>query len=48
MNNRYNDPEYQKIIAGLKRQLKKTRKELDETDENYPEIERIIKEHWND
>lgn len=48
MNNRYNDPEYQKVIAKLKKQLKKIRKELDETDRNFPKIEKIIKEHWND
>ena len=48
MNNLYGDPEYQRIINGLKKQLKKIRQELDETDEDYPEIERIVMEHWDD
>jgi hypothetical protein len=36
------------VIVGLKKQLKKSREELDETDENYPEIAAIIEKHWND
>lgn len=48
MNNLYGDLAYQSAITTLKKQLKKTRKELGETDENYPEIEKIIQEHWND
>jgi uncharacterized sulfatase len=48
MNNLYRDPEYQGVIAGLKKQLKKSREELDETDENYPGIAAIIEKHWND
>lgn len=48
MNNKYNDPEYQRTITSLKKQLKKLRKELDETDGNYPEIEKIIVERWDD
>ena len=48
LHNRYNDPEYREIIAGLKSELKKQREELNETDENYPEIQAIIEKHWND
>jgi len=48
MNNRYLDPDYQDVIARLKKQLKKSREELDETDENYPGIIAIIEKHWDD
>jgi arylsulfatase A-like enzyme len=48
MNNLYRDPEYQDVIARLKKQLKKSREDLDETDENYPGIAAIIEKHWND
>jgi len=48
MDNRYNDPAYAEIISGLKEQLLQLRDELNETDENYPEIQKIIDEHWND
>ncbi|MCP4311530.1 MAG: sulfatase [Bacteroidetes bacterium] len=47
MNNLYRDPDYQAVIAGHKKQLKKSRTELDETDENYPGIAAIIEKHWN-
>ncbi|WP_245729878.1 sulfatase family protein [Lutibacter oricola] len=47
-HNRYNDPAYQKIIAELKEELKKQRKELNETDKDYPKIEAIVEKHWND
>ncbi len=48
MNNRYDDPEYSEIIRDLKKELKKIRKELKETDENYPRIKEIINKNWND
>ncbi|WP_109830173.1 sulfatase family protein [Reichenbachiella versicolor] len=48
LHNRYNDPAYQDIIADLKKQLKEQREELNETDENYPEIQAIVKKHWDD
>ena len=48
MNNVYSSPEYSEIRKKLKRQLRDLRKELDETDENYPHIQKIIDEHWND
>lgn len=47
MVNRYGDPEYAEIIAGLKEELKKQREELNETDENYPKLQRIIRENWD-
>ena len=47
MHNRYGDPKYKQTIAGLKRQLKKLREDLGETDEDYPKIARIIEENWD-
>lgn len=46
MNNRYADGEYQSMISELKSELKRTREQLNETDEKYPAIEAIIAEHW--
>jgi len=48
MHNRYGEPKYAGVIADLKRQLKQLRQDLDETDENYPKIQKIIDEHWDD
>ena len=47
MHNEYSNPKYTRIIADMKVQLKKTRQELGETDEKYPEIQKIIDEHWD-
>jgi len=46
MRNLYGNPEYTKIIAYLKFDLKRTRIELNETDEAYPEIKKRIDEYW--
>ncbi|GGZ24519.1 acetylglucosamine-6-sulfatase [Echinicola pacifica] len=48
MDNRYGDPAYAGKIAELKEQLILKREELNETDENYPHIQKIIEQHWND
>jgi arylsulfatase A-like enzyme len=48
LHNVYNNPAYKDIIANLKQQLKKQREELNETDKNYPHIQKIIDKHWND
>lgn len=48
LNNLYNDPAYKDIIAKMKIELKNTREELNETDEDYPEINAIIEKHWDD
>ena len=48
MNNLYSDPEYDGLIEGLKNKLKSVREELDETDRDYPHIQKIIDEHWAD
>ena len=48
LNNRYDDPAYKDIIANLKAELIKQRNAYNETDENYPHIQKIIDKHWND
>lgn len=48
MNNAYKDPAYQEVIAQLKDELVRVREELDETDKNYPHIQKVIDAHWND
>ena len=45
--NRYKDPEYKEIIESLKEELKQQRLELNETDEKYPEIQKIVEDNWN-
>ncbi|WNJ20080.1 sulfatase [Pontibacter sp. G13] len=48
LHNRYADPAYQEIVAELKAELKQLREDLNETDEAYPAIQRIVESHWND
>jgi uncharacterized sulfatase len=48
MNNAYNDPVNKEVIAQLKEQLIKIREELNETDDNYPHIQKVIDAHWDD
>jgi len=48
MNNAYHDPTYKNTIADLKQQLIKLREDLNETDDNYPHIQKVIDEHWGD
>ncbi|PZX48338.1 sulfatase family protein [Algoriphagus chordae] len=48
MNNVYADPAYKGIASDLKQQLIELRENLNETDKNYPHIQKVIDEHWND
>ena len=48
MQNEYGNPEYARLIAGMKKQLRDVREQLDETDKNYPEVQKIIDAHWDD
>ena len=48
MNNSYDDPYYQETIEGLKRQLRKLREDLNETDANFSHIQKVIEAHWDD
>ena len=47
MKNLYPDPQYSKIIKAMKVELKKTRADLNETDEKYPHIQAIINTNWH-
>ena len=47
MNNLYENAEYSEIIAELKERLKKLREEINETDENYPQIKAVIDKYWD-
>ncbi len=48
MNNAYADPAYQETISNLKDRLVKLREDLNETDANYPHIQKVIDAHWED
>ena len=48
MDNRYGQAEYADIIKDLKERLKKLRAEVKENDADFPQIEKVIAEHWND
>lgn len=48
MDNRYSDPEYAAVIQDLKIRLKALRDELNETDEKYPHIQKVIDKYWNE
>lgn len=47
MNNVYHDPKYAQVIAELKDQLKQIRKELNETDDKFPRLKKLIEENWD-
>lgn len=46
MDNRYGDPAYGEVIADLKDQLKALREELGEIDDQFPQIQEVIKANW--
>jgi N-acetylglucosamine-6-sulfatase len=48
MTNLYGRSEYSDIVKELKAKLRSLREELNETDSNYPHIQKIIDEHWTD
>ncbi|MEM6641411.1 MAG: sulfatase [Bacteroidota bacterium] len=48
LNNRYDDPAYRAIISQLKAEMKKQRAVLNETEDSYPEIQKIIDDYWED
>ena len=48
MKNEYNNPEYDELIAELKMMLKTKRNQLNEIDDQFPKIKRIIEQNWND
>lgn len=47
MNNLYGQDGYEEITTKLKGELKSLRTEFNETDDNYPHIQKIIDENWD-
>jgi arylsulfatase A-like enzyme len=46
--NEYANPKFASTIGDLKAQLARLRRELGETDESRPHIQKVIDAHWND
>ena len=46
MKNEYANPAYKQIIADMKADLRKIRKQLNESDEQYPGIQEIVNTNW--
>jgi uncharacterized sulfatase len=44
--NRYDDPDYQNVVADLKAKLINMREELQEGDEAFPQLKEVIDTHW--
>jgi len=47
VNNVYDDPAYANLAKRLKRQLAELRAEIKDTDEEFPEVKRIVEEFWD-
>lgn len=47
LNNAYNNLKYSAIISEMKEELIKLRKEVGDTDENFPEMKNVISKYWN-
>ena len=47
MDDRYDDPQYATVIAGLKVQLRQLREQYGETDAKYPAVQKIVDEFWD-
>jgi hypothetical protein len=46
MHNAYLNPESRPIIIRMKAELKQVRSQLNETDAEFPGIQKIIDAHW--
>jgi N-acetylglucosamine-6-sulfatase len=46
MNNQYANRQYEQIISDMKVELKRTREDLQETDQQYPAIQAVVDAHW--
>ena len=47
LRNVYNDPTYSETIASLKAEMQRQRELYDETDANFPHLQKIIDKHWD-
>jgi len=45
--NQYDNPEYASVVSKLKRRLKRLRKKVGDTGEDFPKVEKIIDEFWD-
>jgi len=46
MNNVYGDPAYADTVKGLKAELRRLKEQLEDTDEQYPELLRVQEKYW--
>lgn len=46
MHNEYSNPKYKIIINDMKMELKRIRKDLNETDKDYPRVQAVIDAYW--
>jgi len=47
VNNVYDRPEYKDVVGQLKKQLRELREEYKDTDEDFPQIKKIVDEFWD-
>jgi N-acetylglucosamine-6-sulfatase len=47
LNNCYSDPKYAKTVNNLKSRLLKLKEQLEDKDQQYPELMALRKEHWD-
>lgn len=47
LHNRYHDDRYKDIIDQMKQELKRQREKYNETDEDFPAIQNIVNQYWN-
>ena len=45
--NQYDNPEYKSVVAELKKQLRKMREDIKDTDEKFPKIKAVVDEFWD-
>ena len=46
VRNVYDDPAYRDVVVRLKKQLKALREKIKDTDEDFPEVKKVIDEFW--
>jgi arylsulfatase A-like enzyme len=47
VNNVYNNPDYKEVVDKLKLELLNLKEEYKDNDNNYPEMQKVLTEHWN-
>ena len=46
VNNVYHDPAYAEVVKAMKKQLAGVRRQIKDTDEDFPEVRKVIDEFW--